>query len=64
MESLQSGRQSTEPYFQVASPLLERIASTSIIQKSHVRLAEVQYQLSVVLRNSVERGRLPIVPRC
>jgi hypothetical protein len=51
----ESGRQSTEPYFKVAVPLLERVASTALVQQSRVRLAETQYHLSMILRNAVER---------
>ena len=51
----ESGRQSIEPYFQVATPLLERAASTDLVKKSRIRLAETQYHLSMILRNAVER---------
>jgi transcriptional regulator with XRE-family HTH domain len=58
----QAGRQSTEPYFKIAVPLLERLISTSLVQKSRVKLAEVQYQLSLVLRNAVAREKTPDRP--
>jgi hypothetical protein len=63
----ENGRRSTEPYFTVAVPLLERAAATDTARDSTVRLAQIQYQISLILRNAAERektsDRIPLLER-
>jgi tetratricopeptide (TPR) repeat protein len=63
----ENGRRSTEPYFTVAVPLLERAAATDTARDATVRLAQIQYQISLILRNAAERektsDRIPLLER-